>query len=503
MEEIQHHVFRDVRSKVCIDLLRLERDLSKRRQAVVLIDIGPCNLALAVLLEELAGAVHGSHRVVGIESLLKDGARIGAHADPLCGLADIGAVEGCGLEQHRVDMIGDHRILAAHDAGDADRTVRVIDHEDVVVELSLLTVEGREDLAILSASYDDLSAVNRVIVIGMHRLAVLHHDKVCDVDQVVDGADAEVCQTALHPAGRRADLHIGDNRSNIPRAQILCLNVNGDEILRVLVKSMLHSNLWHDKRLSESHGRLSCNTEHAVAVNTVRGDLIVKVRIVKSQGFHRIGAKLQILCLVLREDIDAVLRCLRIHVPCRTELLDAAHHTDRGKASHLAGLDLDAICRHRAAVMAAGNSPAVQAGRNHIAYFQVLGARHDLNRIFCSPLKAVGFCGVIALIGRADVDRADPQTVRIRVMLDRIHAADHDLLAVVVESCPSLHLGSGEGHSVIVFLIRAGKLRHVVLDPRKWCIHVLIVLSKRYLLRTASGNEYRSHKADACHRFRT
>ena len=400
-------------------------------------------------------------------------------------------------------MIGDHRILAAHDAGDADRTVRVIDHEDVAVEFSLLSVKGREDLAILSASYDDLSAVNRVIVIGMHRLAVLHHDKVRDVDQVVDGADAEVGQTALHPAGRRADLHIGDNRSNIPRAQILCLNVNGDEILRVLVKSMLHSNLWHDKRLSESHGRLSCNTEHAVAVNTVRGDLIVKVRIVKPQGFHRIGAKLQILCLVFREDIDAVLRCFRIHVSCCTELLDAAHHADGRKSSHLAGLDLDAICRHRAAVMAAGNSPAVQAGRNHVTDLQVLSARHDLNRILRRTVQAIILCRIVALIGRSDVDRTDPETVRVRVMLDRIDAADHDLLAVVVESCPALHLGSGEGHSVIVFLIRAGKLRHVILDPRKWCIHVLIVLSKRYLLRTASGNECRSHKADACHRSRT
>ena len=300
----------------------------------------------------------------------------------------------------------------------------------------------------------------------MHRLAVLHHDEVRDVDQVVDGADAEVGKAALHPSGRRSQLDVRADCCDISCAEVLRLDVHGDVVGGILLALVLYRDDRGNELVSKGNRCLPCDAEHAVAVDTVGGDLILKVGVMKAEGLDRIGAELQLPCLILREDIDAVLRCLGVHLPCCTELLDAAHHADRGEASHLAGLDPDAVLRHRAAVVAAGYLPAVQAGGDDVAFFEVLGARHDLDAVLFGAVQAVGLLRVAVLvIGRSDVDRADPQVIRIRVMGDGIHSSDNDLLAVAVEPCPVLDLGPGERHPVIIFLVRARKIRHVVLDP--------------------------------------
>ncbi len=113
------------------------------------------------------------------------------------------------------------------------------------------------------------------------------------------------------------------------------------------------------KRLLEGNRCLSCNAQNGVAVHAVRGDLVFKYGIVQSQRLQRIASQLQTFRLIRRENIDAVLRGFRIHVSGCSQLFNAAHHSDTGEASHLAGLDRNSVLRKRAAVVTAGNSSAV------------------------------------------------------------------------------------------------------------------------------------------------
>ncbi len=188
------------------------------------IDIALCDLAAAELFHQLAGAVHCSQRIIGIQSLFKNCRSLRAKADPLGGLADVRAVEGCRLEQNGVHVLRDHGVLTAHDAGDADRTLCIVDHQNVVIQLSFLIVQCGKGIPVRCAFHNDLSAVNGVEIIGVHRLAVFHHDEIRDVDQIVDRTDSVIGKSALHPAGARCQLDIGADGCHIPAAKICILD---------------------------------------------------------------------------------------------------------------------------------------------------------------------------------------------------------------------------------------------------------------------------------------
>ena len=61
----------------------------------------------------------------------------------LGGETDIGAVEAGSLKQHRVYIVRNLGVLTAHDTGDVRRAFsRVADHQDVLIQLAFLTVQG-------------------------------------------------------------------------------------------------------------------------------------------------------------------------------------------------------------------------------------------------------------------------------------------------------------------------------------------------------------------------
>ena len=358
-EDVQHMLFSVRSSKVRVDLLRLKRNSAQLRKLLVHIHICFRDSAAAEFFHQLAGAVHGSQRVIRIQSFLENCGSVRAHADSLRGFADICSVECCGLEKHCFDAVRDHRILAAHDAGDADIPVRVADHKDVGIKLSLLPVQCCEGFSVRSSLYDDLSAVNLVKIVRMHRLAILHHDKVRDVDQIVDRADTEVRKASLHPARGRRDFDVRADRRDISRAEILRLNIDSDAVFCVFRAFMFYRNLRRAERLVKGYCRFPRDAEHAVAVHAVRSNFILEICIVKSQCLDCIASKRQVFRLILRENIDAVIGRSGIHGFVGAELGNAAHHADRGKASHFAGFDRDAALGKRTAVMPASDSAAV------------------------------------------------------------------------------------------------------------------------------------------------
>ena len=323
------------------------------------VHIALCHRAAAKLFHQLAGTIHCFQCIVRIQSLFKYRRCLGADSDSLGGLADVGSVEGCRLKKNGMYVLCDHGILAAHDAGNADCAVCVIDHQDIAVKLSLLSVQRHKGVPVVRTADNNSASVDGIEIIRMHRLAVFHHDKIGDIHQVVDGADAEVCKSSLHPARALAELYVRAYCCYVARAEVLVLDRDIHVIRGVLCSLMLHRNNRRNKGLVKGYRRFSCNSENGIAVHAVGGNLIFEIRIMKAERFDRICAESKLCLLLLRENINAILRSLRIHVSGCAKLFDSAHHADARKSAHFAGLDLNAILRQRTAVMTAGNLSAV------------------------------------------------------------------------------------------------------------------------------------------------
>ena len=59
-----------------------------------------------------------------------------------------------------------------------------------------------------------------IIIKGMHGLSVLFHNVVCDVHDVVDGADAGGCQAVLEPLGRRSQMDVLHHSGAVAFAEV-------------------------------------------------------------------------------------------------------------------------------------------------------------------------------------------------------------------------------------------------------------------------------------------
>ena len=68
-----------------------------------------------------------------------------------------------------------------------------------MVEGSHLTVEGLELVPVLCALHDDLVTADLIVVIAVHRLTILEHHVICDIDDVIDRTDAGAREADLHP----------------------------------------------------------------------------------------------------------------------------------------------------------------------------------------------------------------------------------------------------------------------------------------------------------------
>ena len=171
----------NIRAQEGIDPVGTERNALRYGKLFLHIDHAPDDFAAAEQLDQLAGAVHGLLAVIRVKALLILRGRIRAQTQTLRSQTVIRAVEAGALEQDLRDVVRDLRVFAAHDAGQADLSLGVADHQHVVIERVHLSVERLELVAVFRALHDDLPARDLIHVERVHRLTVLIQDEVRDI----------------------------------------------------------------------------------------------------------------------------------------------------------------------------------------------------------------------------------------------------------------------------------------------------------------------------------
>ena len=186
-----------------VHLVRLERQTLVVRVGVVNVDNAVDDLACAQLLHQLARTVDCIEGHARVKALLKAAGGLRAHAERGGRAADAGAVEVRALKDDHGRVADDLGVGAAHDAGHRDGLFLVADAQHVRRELTRIAVERLDGLTLARGAHDDLLAADAREVERVHGLAVLEHDVVGNIDDVVDRAHAAGC------AGARA-IHAGD-----------------------------------------------------------------------------------------------------------------------------------------------------------------------------------------------------------------------------------------------------------------------------------------------------
>ena len=413
---IDHLFFCKAGSKKLVDLLRLKFYSGWLSCLAADINHSAYNLTCTKLFHQLACTVNCSLCIVRVKTLLKFTGCICTKSDPLGRKTDAGSIEARRLKKNRFYIVCDHGILSTHDTRDADSLLTVTDHQNVLIHDTLLAIQCDEFLIFSCTAYNDLLICDGIQIICMHWLSKLFHYIVCDINQVVDRADSIGSQTSLHPLRGRTDLDIFYNSCTVTRAKLRILYSNLYIIGSFLI---IFLNLYNRRAefLLEGCCCLSCDSKNTVAVYTVGSDLILKYHIVKAKCLN---SALTHNC-VLRKNIDSVFRCFRIHFSGASKFLDRAHHTKGLNATEFAFFDLDPSGSHFS-IMAACNTSAIKNNRNLISFFYIWSACYDLHTL------------------SSDIYLADDQLICIRMFLDLIDLADHDLIEIGIQLCKALYL---------------------------------------------------------------
>ena len=164
----------------------------------------------AIGKENAADERRGDGSGVEVGAALEAMAGIGVQAVAARGAAHGHGLEPRGFDEHIRRGGRDHRVPAAHDAGEAERLCVVGDDEIFRIEDALDAVEGLELLAFARAANDD-AAFDLVEVEGVGGLAHGEPDKVGGIDGIGDLLLLEEIEvggdfSAGEPVARFADL---------------------------------------------------------------------------------------------------------------------------------------------------------------------------------------------------------------------------------------------------------------------------------------------------------
>ena len=411
-----HLFFCKAGSKKLVDLLRLKFYSGWLSCLIADINHSSNNLTCAKFFHQLASAVDSCLCIVRVKTLLEFTGSICTKTDSLGRKTDACSIKACSLKKNCLHIVCDHGVLTAHDTSDANSFLAIADHQNVFIHSTLLTIQCNKFLVFSCTAYNDLFVCNGIQIISMHWLAKLFHYIVCDIDQVVDRTDSVGSQASLHPFRRRTDLDTFYNSCTVARAELRILYSNFYIVGSFLIISL---NFYNRRAefLLESCCCLSCDSKNTVAVHTVRSDLILKYNVIKTKCLDR---TLAYYC-IFRENIDTVLRCFRIHLSCASQLFNGAHHTAGLYTAEFAFFDLDSARSHFS-VMTACNTSAVKNDRNFVSLFYIWSTCYNLYAL-CS-----------------DIYLADDQLVCIRMFLDLVDLADHDLVKICIQFCKALYL---------------------------------------------------------------
>ena len=183
-------------------------------------------------------------------------------------------------------------------------------------ELPDLAVQGGQLLALLGQADYDLAALHITVVKGVHRLAILQHNVVGDVHNVVDGAHTHGTQPLPHPLGGGGDLHVADHPGGIAGAQVGGRSLHIQQLNQIALSAALDLRLVEAQGDTIGSGSLTGQTNDRKAVGAVGGDLKLHHMVV--QAHHRLQVVPGFTVLMKDEDTvgDAVgeLRLLGVEV---------------------------------------------------------------------------------------------------------------------------------------------------------------------------------------------
>ena len=266
----------------------------------------------------------------------------------------------------------------------------------------------------------------------MHRLAVLHHDVVCYVNYIVDGAHAHGRDTFSHPLRRGLDLDVAHHARGVARAELGVLDVHFHELVDVAAAAPDHG-LMELERLLEGDGGLAGQADDGEAVGAVGGYLeLHHVVVAADDGDYVVTG-----FAVLLQDEEAVLNGVGEVVQREAELLERAHHALAERVVEGGGADGNA----------AGQGRAVERHGDEVADLLVLSAGDDLQQ----PAAA-------------HIDLAVPESVLAAVpgVPEQVHLhypADNNAAYALAHVVRALDLGAGHGHGlgelVVVLLFKA------------------------------------------------
>ena len=291
-------------------------------------------------------------------ALLEAQARLGPKRIAEGRAPDADRIEDRGLNHDLRGGLVDLGARPAHDAGDADRPVRVGDDERLGVELAVDMVERLDPLAGGRAADDDPAVVDGGGVEGVGRLAELEHDVVGGVHDVADRALAGRQQAHLDPVGRWTDVDAADPATDEPWAQAGVEHLDA-EALRDRPARLRHIGRRQSERRAGQRGHLAGKPDHRQRVAPVRLDVDVEDRVAEQLGQRTSERR------VGRQDQDAV------GVRGQAELVARAEHPVADDAHLLGTLDPPVARQDRAG----------QGDRHALAGRDVGRAADDLERL--------------------------------------------------------------------------------------------------------------------------
>ena len=213
-------------------------------------------------------------------------AGIGRDAEALGLLADDGRVEPGAFEEHVLGGIDNFGFDAAHDAGNAGRTVAIANHEVVFNEFMGGVVDGFDLFALHGAAHLDLVAMELVHVEAVERLAHVHQNEVRDVDHVVDAVHAYSVQELGEPSRRLFNLHVLDDAAHITGATATGNHFKGHGraccfgiFLKFVGKRL--------ERTVELGGKFTSDTAVAEGIRAVRGHIQFEAYVVEAEAHER------------------------------------------------------------------------------------------------------------------------------------------------------------------------------------------------------------------------
>ncbi len=266
-----------------------------------------------------------------IDTAFEAMARIGMDRQATAGLRDVERIPERALDENVDRLFSAARSLAAHDAGHALGTVLVSNDDDVGIEIVGLAVEREQRLAVLGAA-DREVALHLGCVEDVQRAAAVDRQQIGDVDQRVDGPEADGAELLLQPVRRRVVPDAAHHAQAKQRAELRIVEVEHDlDRARIGAAHRLdHFRRGENAKLRR--GEIAGNARYAETIRTVRRHSDLDHRIVEpEQRRERLADR-----RVLGEVDDAVV------LVGETHLALGHHHALRGLTPDLACLENDA-----------------------------------------------------------------------------------------------------------------------------------------------------------------